>query len=203
MSYYTVNGYKVLGWQRAPHKAGTFDEVDIPFMSSLSAHEQISIIILSLDNKPNANFLKREELRNNYLKEQYANLSKDEFVRRFVEFNFKGDEAKGFACLIIDDFFRINKNGFLTRKPGIDRGSREHYEKTDFNPWDEYIYINVECIGRQKKNWWNSKLEPFILSFQMNLLEVESIVGTLDKFILTTSTHKLRFSWSVIIEAIE
>jgi hypothetical protein len=200
MSFYPVRGLHVLGYQRTPTRAGTFDEVDEPFMSSLSISAQFGINMQGFDGKSNANFLERERLRKAHLEEQYDYLGKAAFIKKWVEFSFSGDEAIGATAMVIDDYFRINGNGFVSRTPGTDSRSKEHYEKTDFNMWDENLYINLVYESRKKQKWWNSKPQPNVMAFHLNVLKIKEISGTLDHFTIQTKTHRLRFSWHIIIE---
>jgi hypothetical protein len=200
MSFYPVRGLHVLGYKRTPSRAGTFDEVDEAFMLSKNIKYDTQIYMQGFNGKTNPNLLELQRLRKAHLEEQYDYLGKAAFIKKWVEFSFSGDEAIGAAAMIIDDYFRINGNGFVSRAPGTDSRSKEHYEKTDFDMWDENLYINLVYESRKKQKWWDSKPQPNVMAFHINVLKIKDISGTLDNFIIQTKTHRLRFSWHIIIE---
>lgn len=202
MSFYPVHGLYVFGYKARPGRPGTFDEVDEAFMVAKNIKSPLTEIYMRWSSKPNPNLVELQKLRKAHLEQEYEALGKAAFIKKWVEFSFSGDEAIAAAALIIDNYFRINENGFVSRVPGTDSRSKEHYENTPFEMWDNDLYINMIYEARKKQKWWHSKPQPNVVAIHLNRLNIKEISGSLDKFIIKTKTHTLRFSWHIVIEEI-
>jgi hypothetical protein len=200
MSFYPVRGLYVFGYKARPGRAGTFDEVDEAFMEAKNIKSPTTEIYMRWGSKPNPNFVELQKLRKAHLEQQYELLGRAAFIKKWVEFSFTSDDAISAAALIIDNYFRINGNGFVSRAPGTDSRSKEHYENTDFEMWGNNLYINLIYESRKKQKWWHSKPQPNVLAFHINRLKIKEISGMLDQFSVKTDSHHLRFSWHIIIE---
>jgi hypothetical protein len=200
MSFYPVRGLYVFGYQGTPTTVGPFHEVDKEFMAAKGITSPLDIYMDDIRGRTNPNLIELQKLRQAHLEQQYESLGKAAFIQKWVEFSFSGDEAIGASALIIDNYFRINGNGFLSREPGTHVRSKEHYEKTEFEMWDDNLYINLVYESRRKQKWWHTKPKPNVLSFHLDTLNILEISGTLDKFVIKTKSHHLRFSWDIIIK---
>ena len=183
MGYYKIGKHKVF------YSDDRFTEINMPFLEKLSAHEIISLNILEITGKECKNAIILTNLWKEKLKSDYKKLSKKEFIHKWVEFEFKDENAQGLAWEIIYDYFHLHKNGRIVDLRNFDQKLVEDFTETT------YIFPQGESIGLQfmvTHSFLGYKpLEKNTLIFNLNISCITHIKGTLNSLEIKTDSMEI------------
>ena len=107
MAFYTIEKLPILISDKR------FFEVDKHFLASLSAHETITLGVLSFDGKMSKNMLKLQEARIDFLMKEFATLPREKFIAKWVQFDFLDKDAQNMSWEVLSDCLLLTKVGFI------------------------------------------------------------------------------------------
>ncbi|CAD5254335.1 MULTISPECIES: hypothetical protein [unclassified Imperialibacter] len=195
MAYYKIGRYRVF------YSEDRFMEVNQPFLSSLTAHELISMKVLGIDGKPDKNALKLQTIHIEKLQEDLKNLPNQDFIEKWVEFDFRNEKAQDVVGEILVDYFDIYKNGCI-----IDLRTFDDQLNNDFTgenlsfPTGEKVRLQFTLSNRQNFAQRLFKRRS-LFNVVMDLKRIKIAKGVLADFKIETDNQIFQFSENVEISS--
>ncbi len=193
MGYFKIGKYKIF------YSDDRFVEINKPFYENLSAVDMIGLKILDFDGKPNKNYVKLASLQVEKLKEDYKNLKRNEFIKKWVEFEFTNEQAKNVGWEIICDYFEIHKNGHIKDLRDFNDQLVDEYDGNN------YIFPQGEVIGLEFNLIHNRNIitkffdSSKTLRFVLNLAKIERIKGDLTDIEISTDSQFIKLGKKILI----
>lgn len=182
-------GYFKIGKHKVFYSDDRFVEVSKPFFKELSASDIMGLKILGINGKPNNNAVELTNRCSKKLKDDHSTLSKQKFISKWVEFEFKDEGAQAIAWDVIYDYFYLHKNGWIVDLRDFDKKLKDDYSGKN------YAYPQGALIGLQFNISANSFISRLfsknILTFTLNLVSIKYIKGSLSHLEIRTDSKEI------------
>jgi len=185
MGYFTIGKHKVF------YSDARFASINKPFFDSLSAHEAISLNILKIDGTRNSNAIKLENLQIKKLNEDFKLLSKEHFVKKWVEFEFSDKVAQSVSWEIIYDFFFARGVGSIKDIRTFDQKLSDDFSGQGYSfPAGNVVELEFELFPGKNilRSFFKKRMT---LTKLLDLSKIVLIAGSLDAMKIVTQDEEI------------
>tara|TARA_R110002012_G_scaffold13845_13_gene58521 strand:+ start:5398 stop:5883 length:486 start_codon:yes stop_codon:yes gene_type:complete len=157
--------------------------------------------IPGVDGKPNKNAIKLQTIHVEKLRKDFKNLSNQNFIQKWVEFDFRDEKAKNVVGEILADYFDIYKNGCLIDIRTFDDQVNDDFTGQNLSfPIGEKVHLQFRLSRTQNFVQRLLKRRP-MFNVVMNLKRVKIVKGVLTDFKIETDNQIFQFSEHVEISS--
>lgn len=193
MGHYKIGRFKIF---YSPDRFGIIDE---PFRTNLTPEERIGMGV----GMRNDLIVKQHDFRIKRLKGDIKKLSEVEFIEKWVNFKFEGEQAQKIALDLISDYFLINKNGTIIdyRDEITKIVDNYNYDISEPFPLGKIIGLKFNLSDSIFQHLSFVKLNTITLS--LNLPSIKHIEGDLNNIEIVTSLRTIDLRKDVSIMCFE
>lgn len=155
--------------------------------------------IHGIDGKPSAKAIDLEKLQMKKLNEDFEILSRQAFIKKWVEFDFIGDSCQNLSWEIITDYFVIHRNGYIKDSRDFVEQLKDNYDGKGYS-YPQGVVIGMK-FNLLSKNDFITKLfgKGKTLTMTIDLRKITRIKGSLSNLELHTENLIIKLSDTVEI----